>query len=77
MGTPESLKYRLKALLKETPNSLVLPPEPWWDGEMEEIAKIVSEFITTENSVIDDHDPWAEWLDRYYFHRSRSIQCAT
>jgi hypothetical protein len=71
MGTPESLKNRLRALLKETPNPSIFPPEPWHDVEMEDIARIVSDFIALENSVIDDYNPWAEWLDRYYFHKAK------
>ena len=37
---------------------------------MEEIARIVRDFITVENTVVDDYNPWADWLDRYYFHKS-------
>jgi hypothetical protein len=37
---------------------------------MEEIARIIGDFVALENSVVNDHNPWAEWLDRYYFHRS-------
>jgi hypothetical protein len=66
----ESLKCRLRALLRDTPNSLIFPPEPWYDGELEEIARIVSDFVAVENSVVNDYNPWAEWLDRYYFHQS-------
>ena len=66
----ESLKRRLRALLRDAPNSLIFPPEPWYDGELEEIARIVSDFVAVENSVVNDYNPWAEWLDRYYFHQS-------
>jgi hypothetical protein len=66
----ESLKCRLRALLKDTPNSPIFPPEPWYDGELEEIARIISNFVAVENSVVNDYNPWAEWLDRYYFHQS-------
>ena len=70
MVARESLKCRLRALLNETPNSLIFPQEPWYEEEMEEIAHIVRDFITVENAVVDDHNPWADWLDRYYFHKS-------
>jgi hypothetical protein len=70
MAARESLKRRLRALLKDTPNSLIFPPEPWYEEELEEIAKIVSNFVAVENSVVNDYNPWAEWLDRYYFHQS-------
>lgn len=65
-----SLQHRLRALLADTPNSLIFPQEPWGDDEMDEIARIVSDFIAMENSVVNDRNPWAEWLDRYYFHAS-------
>ena len=70
MKARESLHRRLRALLAETPNSLIFPAEPWGDKEMEEIAQIIGDFVALENSVVNDHNPWAEWLDRYYFHRS-------
>ena len=66
----DSLKCRLRTLLKDKPNSLIFPPEPWYDGELEEIARIISNFVAVENSVVNDYNPWAEWLDRYYFHQS-------
>ena len=70
MKARESLKCRLRALLKDTPNSFIFPPEPWYDGELEEISRIVSDFVAVENSVVNDYNPWVEWLDRHYFHRS-------
>ena len=70
MKARESLKRRLRALLADTPNSLIFPPEPWHDRELEEIAHIISDFIAVENSVVNDYNPWVEWLDRYYFHNS-------
>ena len=70
MKARESLKRRLRTLLADTPNSLIFPQEPWGDEELEEIARIVSDFVAVENSVVNDHNPWAEWLDRYYFHQS-------
>jgi hypothetical protein len=70
MKARESLLRRLRVLLADTPNSLIFPQEPWGDDEMDEIARIVSDFVTVENSVVNDHNPWSEWLDRYYFHAS-------
>lgn len=70
MKAQESLLRRLRVLLADTPNSLIFPQEPWGDEEMEEIARIVSDFVAVENSVVNDQNPWAEWLDRYYFHQS-------
>jgi hypothetical protein len=70
MKALESLQRRLRTLLADTPNSSIFPQEPWGDIEMEEIARIISDFIAVENSVINDCDPWVEWLDRYYFHQS-------
>ena len=70
MKALESLQHRLRVLLADTPNPSIFPLEPWGDEEMEEIAHIISDFIAVENSVVNDHNPWAEWLDRYYFHKS-------
>jgi hypothetical protein len=70
MKARESLKCRLQTLLADIPNSLIFPQEPWGDEEMDEIAHIISDFVAVENSVVNDHNPWAEWLDRYYFHQS-------
>jgi hypothetical protein len=60
----------LRALIAGTPNSSIFPAKPWHDEDLEEIARIVSDFVAVENSVINDFNPWAEWLDRYYFHCS-------
>lgn len=70
MKALESLQRRLRTLLASTPNPSIFPAEPWHDEEMEEIARIISNFVAVENSVVNDHNPWAEWLDRYYFHQS-------
>ena len=70
MKAQESLLRRLRVLLADTPNSLTFPQEPWGDEEMDEIAHIISDFVALENSVVNDHNPWAEWLDRYYFYQS-------
>ena len=70
MKALESLQCRLRALLENTPNYAIFPQEPWGDEELEEIARIVSDFVALENSVVNDYNPWAEWLDRYYFHKS-------
>ena len=70
MKARESLHRRLRTLIADTPNPSIFPVEPWGDEEMEEIAHIVSDFVALENSVVNDYNPWAEWLDRYYFHQS-------
>ena len=70
MKARESLQHRLRTLIESTPNPSIFPAEPWNEKEMEEIAHIVSDFVALENSVIEDNNPWAEWLDRYYFHQS-------
>jgi len=70
MKARESLQHRLRTLLASTPNPSIFPTEPWGDEEMEGIARIVSDFVAVENSVVNDYNPWAEWLDRYYFHAS-------
>jgi hypothetical protein len=34
---------------------------------MEEIARIVQNFVDHNHEVIDDSNPWRDWLDRYRF----------
>jgi len=70
MKALDSLQHRLRTLIADTPNPSIFPAEPWGDEEMEEIARIISDFVAVENSVVNDYNPWAEWLDRYYFHQS-------
>lgn len=70
MKNLKSLQIQLRNLLLETPNYNIFPQEPWNDTDMEEIAKIVQTFVNNDSGVIEDHNPWKDWLDRWKFHRA-------
>jgi hypothetical protein len=63
----DSLKTRIRNLIHWTPNQNIFPPEPWDQEDMEEIARIVQNFVDHNHEVIDDSNPWRDWLDRYRF----------
>jgi hypothetical protein len=66
----ESLKCRIRNLIRWTPNQNIFPQEPWGEEEMDEIARIVEDFVNTHPGVIEDENPWADWLDRWRFHKT-------
>jgi hypothetical protein len=64
----KSLQARLRNLLLGAPNYNIFPQEPWDDADMEEIARIVENFVNHDSGVIDDHNPWKDWIDRWKFY---------
>ena len=65
MSVPKSLKQQLRELIAETPNGNIFPPEPWDLPELQECARIVEDFVSASGDVIQDENPWADWLDRW------------
>jgi hypothetical protein len=37
---------------------------------MDDIARIVEDFVNTHPGVIEDENPWADWLDRWRFYKT-------
>lgn len=66
------LKKQLRELLLQTPNYNIFPQEPWSKEDLEEIATIVQHFVDTSTGVIEDENPWAEWLERWRFFQTRT-----
>ena len=65
MSVPKSLKQQLRELIAKTPNGNIFPPEPWSMQELQECARIIEDFVASSGDVIQDEDPWADWLDRW------------
>jgi hypothetical protein len=68
--TTEILKSKLRNLLLATPNQNIFPQEPWSDEDLQDAARIVQDFVNLDQGVIDDSNPWKEWLDRWRFYEA-------
>jgi hypothetical protein len=68
--TTEILKTKLRNLLLATPNQNIFPQEPWNDEDLQDAARIIQDFVNLDQGVIDDSNPWKEWLDRWKFYEA-------
>jgi hypothetical protein len=66
--TVQTLKSKLRNLLLTTPNQNIFPSEPWDDQDLFDAAQIIQDFVNLDQGVIDDSNPWKEWLDRWRFY---------
>ena len=65
MNLPKSLNQQLRELIAKTPNANIFPPEPWSTEDLQECARIVEDFVAASGDVIQDENPWVDWLDRW------------
>lgn len=68
--TLQTLKSKLRNLLLTTPNQNIFPPEPWDYEDLLDAARIVQDFVNLDQGVIEDSNPWKEWLDRWRFYEA-------
>jgi len=47
--------------------SICLPEYPWTDEDWREVVGVVSSFVNNNQEVLDEYDPYIEWLERYQF----------
>lgn len=63
----DKFKENLYLLVVGTPIVECLPAYPWEGGDWDEVVSVILGFINNNREVLDDEDPFVEWLERYQF----------
>lgn len=71
MSKLESLKAQLKKLLESSPLEICLPEYPWEGESWNEVVALVVHFVNSNHEVLDDSDPFVDWLERYQFWKTQ------
>ena len=69
MKSLDSIVARTRAILKDHPLPMLFPPEPWSEEDLEVIADLFEGHVLSNNEVVTDADPYADWLERWTFHQ--------
>jgi len=70
MKSLDPIRKRTREILASHPMPHIFPQEPWGYSDLEEIASIIRDHITTSDDVISDSNPYVDWLDRWYFYNN-------
>jgi hypothetical protein len=69
----EHLKALTYRLIQGAPIPNIFPPEPWSEDDIDDIARIIEDFVNTSTDVIEDDNQWKDWLDRYRFYKAQKV----
>jgi len=72
MSKLEQLKLQLKRLLESSPLDICLPDYPWEGSDWSEVIVIINSFVNSNHEVLDEYDPFVEWLEKYRFFKIQS-----
>ena len=72
MSKLELHKLNLKQLLEDSPLGICLPDYPWEGPDWSEVIATITLFVNSNHEVLDEYDPYVEWLERYKFLKIRS-----